>query len=156
MTEQEIRANRAILRAVPPVEGGEVERAEVVVGEAAGSARISSMFAAAEHVGRVGVSVLRRGGRVQAGGGGVCLCSAYGCIAAGGFLHGGGDDVAGDYYFDARGAGERADVISRSVLESGGVSVADDPHDCAAQFDQRNFDGCDFAGFAGGGRDSAD
>src|SRR2546421_10241522 len=55
MTEQEIRANRAILRVVPPVEGVEVERAEVVVGEAAGTARISSMFAAEEHVGGLGM-----------------------------------------------------------------------------------------------------
>src|SRR5258706_1451229 len=55
MTEQEIRANRPILRVVPPVEEVEVERTDVVVGEAAGTARISGMFAAEEHVGGLGM-----------------------------------------------------------------------------------------------------
>src|SRR5258706_9159553 len=54
MTEQEIRANRPILRVVPPVEEVEVERTDVVVGEAAGGARISGMIAAEEHVGGLG------------------------------------------------------------------------------------------------------
>jgi len=55
MTEQEISANRPILRAVPPVQEVKVERADVAVEEAAGTPRISGMIAAEEHVGGLGM-----------------------------------------------------------------------------------------------------
>src|SRR5436190_12127638 len=55
MTEQEIIANKAILRVLPSVSDKVEERTEVVMSEVSATARVSDMFVAEEHVGGLGM-----------------------------------------------------------------------------------------------------
>ena len=71
-------------------------------------------------------------------------------------LHAGRDDAAGDHHQHARGAGRGADVVPRGLLEHGRHALADDPHDRAAQLDQRHPHRRDPAGLAGGRRNGPD
>ncbi|HEV8291730.1 MAG TPA: phosphate ABC transporter permease PstA [Tepidisphaeraceae bacterium] len=55
MTEQEISAQRPVLRAIPSADGNGDERADAASSAAMGTARVSRMFAAEEHMGGLGM-----------------------------------------------------------------------------------------------------
>ena len=79
-----------------------------------------------------------------------------GPLDPGGLAHAGRHDAAGDHHQHPRGAGLGADGLPRGLLERGRHPLADDPHDRAAQLDQRHPHRRDPAGVPGGRRDGAD
>ena len=84
------------------------------------------------------------------------LFAGMGRSALGRLVYPGGDDPAGDYHQHPRGPGLGADGLPRGLLEPGGQPLADDPHDRAAQLDQRHPDRRDPPSLAGRGRDGPD